>query len=36
MKFLTALDDPAAVTALHQKSSQLRKAIDERVQTRPA
>ncbi len=36
MKFLTTLADPAAVTALHQKSSQLRKAIDVRVQARPA
>ena len=36
MKFLTTLADPAAVAALHRKSSQLRKAIDERVQARTA
>ena len=36
MKFLTTLDDPAEVAALHLKSSQLRKAIDERVQTKSA
>jgi len=36
MKFLTTIDDPAEVAALHLKSSQLRKAIDERVQTSPA
>ena len=36
MKFLTTLDDPAEVAALHRKSTQLRKAIDERVQARPA
>ena len=36
MKFLTTLDDPAEVAALHLKSSQLRKAIDERVQALPA
>src|SRR5437879_10421090 len=29
MKFLTTLADPADVAALHQKASQLRKAIDE-------
>ena len=31
MKFLTTLADPAAVAALHRKSNQLRKAIDERA-----
>ena len=36
MKFLTTLADPADVAALHQKASQLRKATDERVQTKPA
>jgi hypothetical protein len=36
MKFLTTLDDPAEVAALHQKASQLRKAIDERLQASPA
>ena len=32
MKFLPTLADPAEVAALHRKSRQLRKAIDERVQ----
>jgi hypothetical protein len=36
MKFLSTLDDPAEVAALHRKSSQLRKAMDERVQARTA
>jgi hypothetical protein len=36
MKFLPMLDDPAEVAALHLKSSQLRKAIDERLQASPA
>ena len=36
MKFLTTLDDPAEVAALHLKSAQLRKAIDERLQASPA
>ena len=36
MKFLPTLDDPAEVAALHLKSSQLRKAIDERIQAKPA
>jgi hypothetical protein len=36
MKFLPTLYDPAEVAALHLKSSQLRKAIDERVLARPA
>jgi len=35
MKFLATLADPAAVAALHLKSSQLRKAIDERIQAKP-
>ena len=35
-KLLITLADPAAVAALHLKSSQLRKAIDKRVQARPA
>ena len=33
MKFLPKLGDAAEVTALERKSKQLRKAIDERVQT---
>ncbi len=36
IKFLTTIDDPAEVAALHRKSSHLRKAIDERVQTKSA
>jgi hypothetical protein len=36
MKFLETLDDPSELAALHQKSTQLRKAIDERAQARPA
>ena len=36
MKFLTTLDDPVEVAALQRRSSQLRKAIDERVQARSA
>ena len=36
MKFLTTIDDPNEVAALRRKSTQLRKAIDERVQARPA
>jgi len=35
-KLLITLADPAEVAALHQKESQLRKAIDERVQTTSA
>ena len=36
VKFLTTIDDPAEVAALNLQSIQLRKAIDERVQPRPA
>jgi hypothetical protein len=35
LKFLTTLADPAAVAALHRKSTQLRKAIDERLLRQP-
>ena len=36
IKFLATIDDPAEVAALNLQSIQLRKAIDERVQPRPA
>ena len=36
MKFLETLDDPSELAALHQKSTQLRKAIGERLLARPA
>ena len=36
IKFLTTIDDPAEVAALHLKSTQLRKAIDERLLPSPA
>ena len=34
-KLLITLEDPAEVAALHLKSAQLRKAIDERLQASP-
>jgi len=36
IRFLTTLADPAEVAALHLESSQLRKAIDERLLASPA
>ena len=36
IKFLATIDDPAEVAALHRKSAQLRKAIDERLLASPA